>query len=186
MGQMYGAVEFRAEDRWLAVINISSLLLRPCDLYGCLFGVDNFAGYVPLFADRGAPEDLSADLEDKASPLHEHRHPSWALWSELKQVDWDELAPQRDLRVTELELRDGSEAMTGTKWLNDPRWDGVRASLERDPSATVTVGSRRFRRLILKRRDALTDTDFPLLMKLMASLAERFGDDGVRLTVWFD
>ena len=86
MGQMYGAVEFRAEDRWLAVIDISSLLLRHCDLYGCLFGVDNFAGYVPLFADRGAPEDLSADLEDEVSPLDEHRHPSWVLWSEVKQL----------------------------------------------------------------------------------------------------
>ena len=185
MLQIYGAVEVHVSDEWYEVINISSLLLQHGDLNGCLFGVDNYAGYAPLFPDRGLPKSCSDTLRARAEQVtDEDSHASWALWSELKRIDWEEAATRNDQRVSEL-AREGDGERVVTKWLHEPHLQGVRDALDRDPSATVKVGDRKFRRLVLRRRDCLVDTDFPLVMKLMTCLAERFGDDGVRLTVWF-
>jgi hypothetical protein len=54
------------------------------------------------------------------------------------------------------------------------------------PDVPVRTEGRVFKRLRLTRRDSLTDTEFPLLMSLMECLAKRYGDDHVRLVVWFD
>jgi hypothetical protein len=184
--QIYGAVEFRIADEWYDVINIAALLLGRSDLFGCLFGVQNYAGYVPLFPDRGFPSDCSYDLKLKVEPfVTQVSNPSWALWSELKRINWDELATRNDERITEL-AREGDFEKPVTKWLHAPDLQGVRDALDRDPNATVTIGNRMFKRLILKRRDSLDGTEFPLVMTLMECLAERYGDEAVRLTVWFD
>jgi hypothetical protein len=106
------------------------------------------------------------------------------LWSELAQVDWEETAPARDQRITEF-LREGDTEQAVTKWLNDPQWNWVRDALDRDPKARVEAGTRVFRRVLLKRRDSLVDTEFPLVMRLMSCLAQRFGEQGTRLVVWF-
>ena len=37
----------------------------------------------------------------------------------------------------------------------------------------------------LKRSDGIDGTEFPLLMRLMSTLGERFGYENVRLVVWF-
>ena len=186
MSDIYGAVEIRSVGIWLSVIDISSLLMKHFDLHGCLFGIDNYAGYSPLFADRGLPPDCSdAILTDTQQYMSENGHPSWVLWSELRVVDWQERAPVRDQRITEF-IREEESEIKVTKWLNDPNWAWVRAALDRDPEAEILADGRVFRRLVLRRSDCLVDTDFPLLMELMACLAERFGDDNVRMVVWFD
>jgi|ERR1051325_6352545 hypothetical protein len=186
MSDIYGTVEIRRIDEWLSVINVSSLLMKHLDLNGCLFGVDNYAGYVPLFAERGLPSDCSAELlRDLQQYLRGDGHASWVSWHELRAVDWEENAPVRDQRITEF-AREGDREVAVTKWLNDPHWAWVRDALVQHPEAVIETDQRVFRRLILKRSDCLADTEFPLLMKLMACLAERFGDDNVRLVVWFD
>ncbi|XXX81359.1 hypothetical protein WMF30_21600 [Sorangium sp. So ce134] len=185
MAQIYGSVEFQIEDEWYDVINISSLLLKHCDLNACLFGVDNHAGFAPLFADRGIPHDCSANLNATVSKfVDDENMPSWALYSELLRIDWHEPAMSRDGRIHEYKVRnDGVEEFV-TKWLNKTGYDGVRELLETENE--VKIGDRVFRRPIIRREDAIVDTHFGLLMKLMACLAERFGEDGVRLVVWFD
>lgn len=185
MLQIYGAVEARVSDEWYEVINVSSLLMQHADLNGCLFGVDNYAGYVPLYPDRGLPIDCSETLRTRAEPfLDQHSHTSWVLWSELKRINWEERATGPDQRVTELAREAEVERVVG-KWLNEPHLQPVRDALDRDPNGIVLVGGRLFKRLVLSRKDSLMGTDFPLVMNLMRCLAERFGDDGVRLTVWF-
>jgi hypothetical protein len=185
MSQIYGAVEVAFGDNWCDVINVSSLLLQHFDLNACLFGVDNYAGYTPLFPDRGLPEDCALSLRAAVEALgDEECHPSWASWEELQRIDWDERATRRDLRITEFVRESGVEQAV-TKSLNVAGMEDVRAALDRDPSADIVVDGRTFRRLVLTRRDSVEDTDFPLLMRLMGCLAERFGGHRVRLTVWF-
>jgi hypothetical protein len=187
VSSIFGAVEIRTIDEWYDVISISSLLMSHADLNACLFGVDNYAEYRPLFANRGLPHDCSFTISESAGSLiTESSSPSWVLWNELEMVDWEEEAVGRDQRITEFALEDGKEIIV-SKWLNrSPGDDWVREALDRDPQAVIRTDTRVFRRLILKRRDCLLDTDFPLLMNMMALLAGRFGNDHVRMVVWFD
>ncbi len=193
MRQIYGAVEFWSEGQWLELVDIASLLAQHIGLNGCLFGVDNHAGYVPLFADRGLPRDCSATLLSRAerswAQAAQDSRASWALWSELARVDWEVRADDR--RGTgALGPDDGgydadaSDAVID-KWLHDRRWVWARDALDRDPDLFGQSGIRIFRRFVPKRSDCLVNTEFPLVMKLMGCLAERFGDQAVRLVVWF-
>lgn len=187
MAYIHGVVEFFVGDEWYEVVNVGVLLLRHCDLYGCLFGVDNYGGFVPLFEGRGMPKDCSFTLTERTSELDDSEsRASWVLWQELKEVDWSELAPVRDERITEFAAGEDGGEVRVTKGLDYREFGWVEAALARDPSAEIRVGHRIFRRVFLRRSDAIEGTDFPLVMKLMECLAERFGVDGVRLVVWFD
>ena len=48
------------EGLWLAIVDLGLLLERSYDLFGCLFGVRNYARFRPLFADRGLPPGESS------------------------------------------------------------------------------------------------------------------------------
>ena len=187
MAHLSGSIEYFQVDAWHEVVQVDSLLFQHSDLNGCLFGVDNFAQFDPLFDLRGIPPDLSDALSSRLQPLDEGlERSSWVLWSELKAVDWNELALTRDQRITEFAIGDDGREEAVTKWLSSPGRDHVREMLDRAPNAELVVGPRVFRRLTLQRKDALLDTEFPLVMKLMECLAGRFGGDAVRLVVWFD
>lgn len=185
--QIYGYVEICIDGEWSEVINVSSILLDHSDLNGCLFGVDNYAGYRPLFAQRGFPDDLSEQVNDKLRSLRidsDESKATWASFRELNHIDWSEAATAYDKRITEYSLDEGVEARI-TKWLQHPRLDWVRKKLDQDPATEIRTENRVFRRGVLSRMDSLTDTDFPLLMELMRCLARRFGEEFVRLVVWF-
>lgn len=187
MAHMGGVVEFFVGDSWYEVIDVGSLILRHCDLFGCLFGVDNYGGFIPLFADRGMPHDGSMSLAERMKDrCMSDVVPSWVLWKELDGVDWSEVAPVRDLRTTECSVADDGTETFITKWVNKRGFEWVREALDRAPEVELRSGNLLFRRVLLRRSDALTDTDFPLVMRLMECLAERFGDEGVRLVVWFE
>lgn len=185
MRRIHGAVEFWSGSAWVEVVDIASLLAQHVGLNSCLFGVDNHADYVPLFADRGLPRDLSATLLMRAKPFAgEDSHASWALWSELLRVDWEEPADDRYRGTGPHGGADGAEVVID-KWLHDRRWLWARDALDRDPDAFGQADVRVFRRFVPKRSDCLVNTEFPLVMKLMGCLAERFGEQSVRLVVWF-
>lgn len=183
---MFGAIEFRVADIWLYAIDVSSFVMAHSDLYGCLFGVNNYAAFDPLFADRGIPSDLSiAAAKESAYFTDPEAQPSWFTADELAAVDWSELANGRDQRVTEYVVSDDGTEREVTKWLNAPGRDDVRAALDLDPQAEVRRGDRVFRRIVVPRARALEDNDFPVLMSLMEVLAARFGASNVRLFAWF-
>jgi len=188
MSQMYGTVDVSWGDTWWSsVVLVESLILPSADLNGCLFGVTNYSGLVPLFADRGIPPDANVfDREDSKYFTMPDSHPSWVTWQELAQVDWAETATIRDARISEY-CADSDDPRTWTsKWLEKPGMEWVRHTLDVDPSREVRDGAKIYRREYMTRRDAIEGTEFPLIMKLMACLASRFGDSNVRLFVWFD
>ena len=188
MSQMYGTVDVSWGDTWWSsVVLVESLILPSADLNGCLFGVTNYSGLVPLFADRGIPPDANVfDREDSKYFTMPDSHPSWVLWRELAQVDWTERATERDFRISEYSVDDGGRETPLGKWLQKAGMDWVRQALDEEPSREVRDRTSVYRKEYVTRNDAIDGTEFPLILKLMACLATRFGDSNVRLFVWFD
>ena len=83
---------------WEGFAQIKRLADRNYGLFGGFFGVRNADEFIPLAANRGIPADTSADVKIHQEPLN--RNPSWILWSEIEQVDWQECGartyPPRD------------------------------------------------------------------------------------------
>lgn len=170
----------RGNGTWEAVVTeLSPLIGRSYDLFGCLFGVRNYANFAPLFAERGLPNDspLALDLE-----LRKHMEsPSWCTFRELDAVDPDEPALAPDQRIHEFRVEDdGSEVLVTKAVWSGPiahRYDEIRAK------GQVRDGRAVYRSVTMTRRDALK----PLqpVMTQMAAQALLAGRDHVRLVVYF-
>jgi len=180
-----GRVEFRERGAWFGVIDPAPLLPKHYDLFGLLFGVANFAGFVPLFPGRGLPDDcddtLRAMYEANSS---EYFGASWVAYSELVSIDWGLVAERTDQRIHKFEVgADGSERWVG-KAMEDSLPEETRRSIE--ASGVHDEGHWRLRRRRISRADAKDGTDWDTLLKLMAVLVGRFGEENVRLVVFFD
>lgn len=158
----------------------------------CLWGVTEAATFDPVAADRGIPEEMS--------PYGRVFYDSWAVGdrhdcfgethataAELGAVDWTERAPRRRLFVCD---PDGEKIAPATRWrdeidLTDAQRqrldDGkvVRCESPVDDEALYVTYDQ------LTRRDALTN-DWDALLDEVDSLADEYGANDVRVTVWFD
>ena len=138
-----GGYQYTSGTRyWNGVIRIRYLVERSYRVFAILFGMRNTYGVVPLAAGRGLPNDRSVDtkldLENGMVGI------TWALWSELKTVDWAQLPPH-------LGIRQGA--------------DGEQGALP---------------------RAAYIPQRWEALFQMMEALAGPYGDENVRLVVWFD
>ncbi|MBS2546674.1 hypothetical protein KGQ19_07320 [Catenulispora sp. NL8] len=182
-------------ERWLAVVDLGHLYLgRDYDAFGCLFGVRNFAGFRPLAADRGLPEDASAKVQDECEGIGGHS-PTWISWAELAVVDWAEPAVRVDERVHKYRrLSDGSlqfvskAAYDGDleKLIGSARGPGESADLY--PEGTEwTDGDTVYRVERLRRSDAVApDGEWRPVWAVMEALASVHDPEKVRLVVCFD
>src|SRR5262249_13873315 len=106
---------------------IRPIVDRNYDAFGCLFGVKNYARFVPLVAQRGLPDDLSegvrAVAEHYRSTAGCFLDPTWVSWAELKAVNWDEKSPATDLRIHKYKRDEGGEGVCEGKseWLRPPQ-----------------------------------------------------------------
>jgi hypothetical protein len=83
--ELNGCVEFRQFGAWFDLIDASVLIGKNYDLFACLFGVTNFAGFRPLFPGRGLPEDCGDALKQKfESAPGVYFGASWVSYEELK------------------------------------------------------------------------------------------------------
>ncbi|MEU9144968.1 hypothetical protein [Streptomyces sp. NPDC048349] len=202
---IHGFVEcvYDVDEPWAAAIDMDLLYHgRDYDAFGCLFGVRNFAGFRPLAEGRGLPEDVSsavrAEFEEWGSDGHS---PTWISWAELKRVDWSEPAERVDARIHEYRRTEDGWAMYGkSAW--SPRVAEVAGlARERDPGRLVRYeahdwpegtewpdGEDRLYRIgRLTRREAIAaESEWQPLWTVMETLASLYGDENVRLTVWFD
>ena len=192
-------------DHWASVITVRSLLGRNYDAFGCLFGVTNYAHFKPIAAGRGLPADVSDTVREQAdhfSPLAgAYLEPTWVSWAELRAMDWDEEALEADSRLHQYRRNQAGELVYDTKAGWDRRFaehttsspGAVLVSMIQSLVEPVTyaVGQEWeidgvvYRAEKLRRRDAL-GADWEMVFGLMETLAQRYGDDGVRLVVWFD
>jgi hypothetical protein len=153
---IYGWVETRSPGwpEWESAIRITDIVYRQYGMFASLFGVRNgdpehvtadgrFRAIAP---GRGVPADASAYYAQETHGAGQ----TWALWSELAAIDWEE--------------------------------EGTRYIAEEPHSLDGLPGWGRRR----ERRGDYFDGGWVTLFRLMEVLAEQFGADNVRLSVWFD
>jgi hypothetical protein len=189
----------RRSAEWNAAIDVSHLVGRNYDMFGSLFGVKDYGHFRPIAANRGVPDSLSLTVEREVLERLDHAETqliglTWVTWPELKAIDWDETAEHADARLHQY-VRDSGGQLTyrgKSIWSRALRrftgrspGDAMRNPPVFPDGATWEFEDVLYRAERLRRRDALTD-DWKMLFAIMGNLAEYFGDDGVRLVVWFD
>lgn len=192
---IHGVVEVRTHDRWRQVANVGGYVGRSYDTFGALFGVRNSSRFNPLFDNRGFPEDRSIGLkkeiedwggEDNIGAIEFHS-PSHFTVSELGDVDWDVEADGRDSRYTVL---DEDKEPTGTKFGWSRGWDeviqGESERLADGEAVEHPDGGMYLKRLKMTRRRALSGAWEWFLFDLLGTHADKYGDENVRVVVWFD
>ncbi|GAB2958220.1 hypothetical protein GCM10027280_53680 [Micromonospora polyrhachis] len=190
-----GGLEIRPSgpgSPWLLADLSLDALPRHYDAFGLLFGVRNYAGFAPVASGRGLPEDASSDLLGLQLTDGEHDH-TWVAWAELARVDWTTQAPRVDDRIHEYELTGEGPRFVGKSARHGNAWRTV-AGEDADPRGSSypegtawRTHDRLWRVERLSHGDVLrVDPQLRALFDTMRNLAERHGDDNVRLVVWFD
>lgn len=181
---------------------MTDLLDRDTDMFGCLFGVQNFANFRPVAPARGLPPHLSPEAAGGTAQSQGQGEGSgflgatWVSWAELDWIDWDERAEAPDGRVHKYvrDERGGLRYAGKAFYARDlARRLGLSLAefLDRPPAfpegTAWEIGGTLYRVETLTRRRALAASRrWPLLFALMRELAAHFGGYGARLVVWFD
>ena len=183
---IHGWVEVKLLDTWYPVIDISLFVHRNYDMFGCLFGVRNYCKFKPIAANRGIPDDVSelVKKEIRSWDIDGHSH-TWITYREIKNINWDEEGDEIDERVHQYKrLKDGSLKYIG-KCLWSSRLDDPEIQKQLREKGECEVDGIIYRYEKVKRKDALS-RDWEFLFKCMEYLAECYGEENVRLVVWFD
>ncbi|WP_331769248.1 hypothetical protein OG948_36270 (plasmid) [Embleya sp. NBC_00888] len=109
----------------------------------------------------------------------------------MKAVDWDERAERPDSRLHQYRRTANGLRLTGKSSWSAAFAEavGLRRGEDREwpEGSEWFVGDTLYRSVTLRRKDAITDTgEWQPVWKAMESLAAPYGDDNVRLVVWFD
>lgn len=176
------------EIPWEPAIDLDMLYVgRSYDLFGCLFGVTNYAGFAPVAEGRGLPVDVSPAVRARFEEDQERgdayvRWPTWMSWQDVTGIDWDEPAEQADERVHR-DRRDDEG-----RWV--PQFKApLRVEQQNGPlvpGRTWVEGDIRYRVERLTRRDAVpADSRWAPVWTVM-ELLSGLHDEYCRLVVWFD
>lgn len=186
---IFGVIEVREGDRWKWVANLEEVLrhARDSDMFGCLFGVRNYAQFRPAFPGRGTPDNLDERSRNRLSEFEgDATDASWFTLDEFMRVSPSEQALAPDERVLSFEIVDGKE-----RYLHKSRVsDDIEQLLQNQPE--VRRGDRVYKRAVMRRAEALES--FQPAIDLMRELAEREGRSlkaiqrgrkNVRVVAWF-
>jgi hypothetical protein len=162
-------------------------------MWGCLFGVRNYANFKPIVPERGIPDDSTDQIKtDFARAAEDSFSPTWVTWSEIKAIDWEEETDVEPYRVlTYVTLKNGSRQRVRSTYRRS--WLAQKLSLSEEAldaswknGQTWEIDGESYEAIkTIKRKDTLS-AGWQMLFKLMETLAEQYGGDGVRLIVWFD
>jgi hypothetical protein len=186
--------------RWTAAEKLS--VVEHYDMFGCLFGVMNYANFRPIAPNRGIPEDASAEVKNWVAEILTWAKPdsadfhsaTWISWAEIKAIDWREEGLEADSRLHRYRYtEEGTLVFEGkSAWSRD--WgeqvgvsieDALGKKLIWEKDVELVAGERVYLAEKLQRKDVLTP-DWMDVFKNMESLAAKHGDELVRLVVWFD
>jgi hypothetical protein len=201
---IYGFIEVRAPfadhdwyegQPWLTCMDLCPLYFGSDYLaFGCLFGVRNWIGWQPIAAGRGLPTDVSAEGRrdyDTGVGTGAVHGATWIGWAELRDLDMTVQPAARGL----LQVRDAPSSIR--RYRVDDGWPHevidkygvppVGPSPVDVSAGRWTIGEVTFEYGPLTRFDVLgPGTGWEHVFEVMHALSGRFGDDGVRLVVWFD
>jgi len=180
-----GWVEWRwneADDEWTGVIKIGMIVAGNYDMYGCLFGVRNYTGFRPVAYNRGLPTNASDETKAEYTQYGtEAFSPSWIAWPEIAAIDWSEEA--LDYRVYHYKRYDNGQVVyqqMKSLTRNHPRFEDMYEGMMWEEGDTVYKVQSIRKQTIL---DILPG--WQLIFEMMAVMAMRYGNENVRLVVWF-
>jgi hypothetical protein len=192
---IHGCIEIQKHDRWRYSTDIGAHVGRSYDTFGVLFGARNSIQANPLFGGRGLPEDVSWQLNDEIDEWGgrenvgaiEFHHPTHCTYDEIEAVEWDQEVDGRDTRYTVL---DENKEPTGTKFGWASGWSDIiennkdaLAAGEAIPNEDETYYVTRAKET---RKSYLSGAWEWFLFDFMDGIANQYGSENVRLTVWFD
>ncbi|NNN34398.1 hypothetical protein HLK59_29355 [Streptomyces sp. S3(2020)] len=164
--------------------------------FGCLFGVRNYAGYPPLAAERGLPADMSSALRERLQPWVADGHlaeATWVSWAEIAGMD---PATTPEHYIGRLTWSSRAQPALLHQQLVPAQWPpelvaavGPRPrELEgRDHYVEWQTGDLHYQYESLTAGSILGPrSHWPHVFAVMKALADRFGEDAVRLVVAFD
>jgi hypothetical protein len=202
---IYGAVEVcdlhsaasQDEAPWVRGIDLHPLY--PGGDYsplGCLFGIRNWNGWEPVAAGRGLPADVSEtvrqDYEQLAAVDAAIGGSTWVSWPELRDLDMTGTPSARGV----LDVNENGSSLHHCYRVEDEWPAEVVAEYGPPPLGASPVGAAygswqhgtttlTYKRVT--RNDVLgPGTGWEHVFAVMRALAQRFGDEGVRLVAWFD
>ena len=176
--QKYGGVIPPAAQRWHGVVMIDFLVGRDLDMFGMLFGIENYTNLPPVVGVRGLPPAISREAK-KSSEDWATFAQTWITWEEIKAISWDDEAvdgrPHWYLKNEDGTLRHQSKSAPkeGIVVEEGRTWE--------DDSGRVWKFERISRREVFR-----TNREWHLVFDLMERLAQDYGDENIRLVVWFD
>jgi len=173
---------------WVAALNLDLLRLpRDYDAFGCLFGVQNYAGFRPVAGGRGLPADVSERTARECGDQGGH-DATWITWAEVNAIDWDEPGERPDARVHRYRRTPDGLVFEGKAGMERRFMNLVgyqdRAAWSEDQEWADGDYLYRYERIL--RRDAVHPRGWGPLWQVMQVLADANGGDDVRAVVWFD
>ncbi|GAA1394604.1 hypothetical protein ACFQZ4_25090 [Catellatospora coxensis] len=78
------------EEPWTVAMDLFPLLTdQSYAAFGCLFGVRNHQGWIPVAEDRGMPADASTELRERVASFEpsDIHGLTWVNWAELSDLD---------------------------------------------------------------------------------------------------
>ncbi|GAA2646168.1 hypothetical protein GCM10010425_64310 [Streptomyces spororaveus] len=191
-----GVIETREADGWDIEIDLLDFGLgRERFAWECLFGTGGALGVErPLFDCRGLPEDVSESVRASIGDW-ESSH-TYATWAEIVAVDWD--APLCDSPAYSMtgEWRPGPEeklVFHGWVWTPTEVLDAAEEEFGEDlmppewpPGGEVAMKDVVYRPVVLTARMfAPPEGSWGHVWAAMRDQAAVYGDENVRLVVWF-
>lgn len=192
---IHGYVEVDKRHReddcwWKPAGNLFAFVGRSYDSFGCLFGVRNYSQFDPVAVNRGIPENASRTVTEEHESWGADAHSaSYLTFEEIQEIDWSECALAPDTRYS---ILDEDKEPTGTKFALGPSngWTDIveenKEAIEAGEPVPDPDGSKYIQRRKQTREEALSGSWDWLLHEYMGLLADRFGDERVRMVVWFD
>ncbi|RAQ97019.1 hypothetical protein [Thermogemmatispora tikiterensis] len=179
---------------WQPAISLGFLFHdRNYDAFGCLFGVKNYANFRPVAQGRGLPGDVSPEVQAEYERWSDEAFgTSWISWAEIKAIDWEEPAELPDARIHRYRrAEDGSLIFDGKAGWDKDFAEAVGHSLIEGVLGACTwpegqeweIKGKIYRSVRLRRKD--TRASWEVTFSVMEALARHYGDDGVRMIVWF-
>lgn len=206
-----GFIECRRQNaqehtaNWVVVEDLYPLYQgRNYDSFGCLFGWKNYANFRPVAEGRGLPPDVSPEVKERHDEFgKEAAGTTWIIWSEIKAIDWEEESEQADSRIHRYERNEHGELIYTGKaaWSREFMELTNGEQIETEAGTMLSImealfakpsrpegqqwekGNVVFKAEKLKRKDVCAD--WQSVFHEMQKLAATYGDDGVRLVVWF-
>ena len=163
-------------------------------MFGCLFAVKNYVFSNPLLQKEESHyvlcdvQQTLREIADADPRMRDEFHSyTWITWKEIKNIDWEEEAEAFDNRTHVYTKDENGELIWQRKGLfcheklPDEAWKVLREGKPWEQGNNV------YHLKKMKRKEALdNEWEWQLLFDMMKLLANRFGDEHVRMIVWFD